>query len=107
MLKALVLHEMPSIGDEGIGQLSTLKDLRTLDIWAMEGVTDKSVEVISQLPNIDTLSIRDTSITDSSIDLILKMPKLQNLTLKGNTGVTADGLKKFSTKKFKKLVAQP
>ncbi len=102
-LKKLYLHELGSLSDEGLKNLASLKSLELLDIWSISSMSDATVEVIAALPNLRELGIRSTSITDASIDKLMAMPKLQSLTLKDNASVTADGIKKLSTRKWIKL----
>ena len=102
-LKKLYLHELGSLSDEGLKNLASLKSLELLDIWSLSSMSDATVEVIAALPNLRELGIRSTSITDASIDKLMAMPKLQSLTLKDNASVTADGIKKLSTRKWIKL----
>lgn len=102
-LKKLYLHELGSLSDEGLKNLASLKSLELLDIWSISSMSDATVEVIAALPNLRELGIRSTSITDASIDKLMAMPKLQSLTLKDNASVTADGIKKLSTRKWAKL----
>jgi len=66
-------------------------------------MSDATVDVIAALPNLKELGIRSTNITDASIDKLIAMPKLQSLTLKENGSITADGIKKLSTRKWTKL----
>ncbi|HEY0981838.1 hypothetical protein [Schlesneria sp.] len=102
-LKRLYLHELPSVGDEGLKHLAALSSLELLDIWTVPQMTDATVEVIASLPNLKELSIRATGVTDKAIDSLLKIASLQSLTFKENGSVTAEGLKKLSSRKWQKL----
>lgn len=102
-LRQLILHEVPSVTDAGLKDIDTLKNLELIDFWIVSS-GDETVKRIAQLPNVKSLSLRETEITDASIDLILSMPKLEELTIKDNLNITPEGLKKLSGKKFKKLV---
>lgn len=102
-LKRLYLHELPSVSDAGLKHLSALSSLELLDIWTVPQMKDETVNVIASLPNLKELSIRATSVTDNCIDTLLKIPSLQSLTFKENGSVTAEGLKKLSSKKWQKL----
>lgn len=103
VLRRLFLHELSSVGDEGLKHLSGLKKLELLDIWTVSQMTDATVDVIATLPNLKELSIRATGVSDKCIDPILKMPSLKSLTFKENGAVTPEGLKKLSGKKWTKL----
>ena len=102
-LRRLYLHELPTVSDAGLKQLSALKSLELLDIWTVPQMTDATVDVIATLPGLKELSIRATGVTDKCIEKLLEMPSLQTLTFKENGSVTAEGLKKLSTRKWSKL----
>ena len=102
-LRRLYLHELTSVGDSGLKHLASLASLELLDIWTVPQLTDTTLDVIAALPHLKELSLRATGITDASIDKLLGMPSLQTLTFKENGSITADGLKKLSTKKWVKL----
>ena len=97
-LKRLYLHELDSISDEGLKNLEHLKSLELLDLWSVSQMTDATVDVIAGLPNLKELSISVTGVTDAAVDKLLAMPKLQSLAFKDNGMVTAEGIKKLSTR---------
>jgi len=102
-LKRLYLHELASVGDEGLRQLAAAKDLEVLDIWSLPKMTDASVAVIAALPNLKDLSIRETGVTEASVEKIAAMPKLQSLTFKNNGPLSAGNAAKLTGKKWSKL----
>jgi len=102
-LKRLYLHELASVGDEGLRQLAEAKDLEVLDIWSLPKMTDASVAVIAALPNLKDLSIRETGVTEASVEKIAAMPKLQSLTFKNNGPLSAGNAAKLTGKKWSKL----
>jgi len=102
-LKRLYLHELASVGDEGLRQLAAAKDLEVLDIWSLPKMTDASVAVIAALPNLKELSIRETGVTEASVANIAAMPKLQSLTFKNNGPLSAGNAATLTGKKFGKL----
>ena len=102
-LKRLYLHELASVGDEGLRQLAAAKDLEVLDIWSLPKMTDASVAVIAALPNLKELSIRETGVTEASVEKIAAMPKLQSLTFKNNGPLSAGNAAKLTGKKWGKL----
>ena len=102
-LQRLYLHELATVSDSGLKHLSTLKSLELLDIWTVPQMTDATVDIIATLPHLKELSIRATGVTDTSIDKLLTIPSLQSLTFKENGSVTAEGLKKFASRKWSKL----
>jgi Leucine-rich repeat (LRR) protein len=102
-LKRLYLHELASLGDEGLRQLAAAKELEVLDIWSLPQMTDASVGVIAGLPNLKELSIRETGVTEASVGTIAAMPKLQSLTFKNNGPLSAANAAKLTGKKWSKL----
>lgn len=102
-LRRLYLHELSSVGDAGLKHLAALKSLEVLDIWTVPQMTDATVDVIATLPHLKDLTIRTTGVTDNSIDKLLNISGLQSLTFKENGLVTADGLKKLTSRKWSKL----
>lgn len=101
-LKRLYLHELTSVTDAGLKHLESLKTLEQLDIWTVP-MTDATIDVIATLPHLKDLSLRTTNVTDAAVDKLLAMPQLQSLRFKENGSVTAEGMKKLTTKKWAKL----
>ena len=102
-LKRLYLHELASVGDDGLRQLAAAQDLEVLDIWSLPKMTDASMAVIAALPNLKDLSIRETGVTEASVEKIAAMPKLQSLTFKNNGPLSAGNAAKLTEKKWSKL----
>jgi len=102
-LRRLYLHELASVSDSGLSHLAAQKSLELLDIWTVPQMTDATIDVLAGLPNLKELSIRATGVTDAAIDKLLAMPNVKSLTFKENGSVTAEGLKKLSTRKWIKL----
>ena len=102
-LKRLYLHELASVGDEGLRQLAAAKDLEVLDIWSLPKMTDASMAVIAGLPNLKELSIRETGVTEASAEKIATMPKLQSLTFKNNGPLSPANAAKLTGRKWSKL----
>jgi len=102
-LRRFYLHEISGISDSGLKNLESLQALELLDIWSIPQMTDATLDVIAKLPNLKELTIRSTAVTDAAVAKLLDMPKLESLTFKENGSVTDAGLKKLSTKKWKKL----
>ena len=102
-LKKFYLHEISGVSDTGLKNLASVKALELLDIWSIPQMTDVTLDVIASLPNLKELSIRSTAVTDAAIAKLLVMPSLETLSFKENGSVTAEGLKKLASKKWKKL----
>ncbi len=102
-LKRLYLHELASLGDEGLRNLSSARELEVVDIWSVPRMTDATVQVIAALPNLKELSIRETGVTEASAAAIAAMPKLQSLTFKDNGPLSPENAAKLSGRQWKKL----
>ena len=102
-LRRLYLHELSALSDHGLKNLSALQSLELLDIWSIPQMTDATIDVIAVLPNLKELSLRSTGVTDATVAKLIGMQKLQSLTFKENGSITAEGLKKLSTRKWSKL----
>lgn len=102
-LKRVYLHELTSVGDNGLKHLANAKTIELLDIWTVPQLTDATVDVIASLPNLKELSLRSTGVTDAAVDKLLAMKNLQTLTFKENGSVTAEAAKKLATRKWTKL----
>lgn len=102
-LKRLYLHELASVGDEGLRHLASARELEVLDIWSLPKMTDATVAVIAGLPNLKELSIRETGVTEASAGTIAALPELQSLTFKDNGPLSAKNAAKLSGRPWKKL----
>ena len=102
-LKRLYLHELASVGDEGLRQLEAAQGLEVLDIWSLPRMTDATVAVIAGLPHLKELSIRETGVTEVSAGIIAAMPKLQSLIFKNNGPLSAENAAKLTGRKWNKL----
>lgn len=102
-LKRLYLHELASLGDDGLRQLAAAKELEVLDIWSLPRMTDATMAVIAGLPNLKELTIRETGATEAAVGHILSLPKLQSLTFKNNGPLSAENAAKLTGRKWSKL----
>ncbi len=69
-----------SIGDDEVAALCALKTLKYLDI-SMTNVTDKCVDSLAKLTNLETLKIFETVVTQAALDRLKKsIPKLEIIT---------------------------
>jgi Leucine-rich repeat (LRR) protein len=102
-LKRLYLHELASVGDDGLRQLGAAKQLEVLDIWSLPRMTDATVDVIAALPNLKELSIRETGVTEAAAGKIAAMPKLQSLTFKNNGPLSAENAATLTSRTWTKL----
>ena len=102
-LKRLYLHELASVGDEGLRHLGTAKQLEVLDIWSLPKMTDATIDVIATLPNLKELSIRETGVSEAAAGKIAAMPKLQSLTFKNNGPLSPQNAAKLTGRKWTKL----
>lgn len=57
-------------------------------------VTDDTMKLLADLPDLRELDVNDTAITDAGLERIAALPKLETLRI-ARTKVTADGVGKF------------
>lgn len=69
-----------SIGDDEVAALCAIKTLKYLDI-SITNVTDKCVDSLAKLTNLETLKIFETVVTQTALDRLKKStPKLEIIT---------------------------
>jgi len=102
-LKRLYLHELASVGDEGLRHLGAAQQLEVLDIWSLPKMTDATIDVIAALPNLKDLSVRETGVSEAAAGTIAAMPKLQSLTFKNNGPLSPANAAKLTGRKWTKL----
>jgi hypothetical protein len=102
-LRRLYLHELTSVGDEGLASLADATELAVLDIWSLPRMTNATVEVIAGLPKLKELSIRETGTSPEALEMILGIDTLETLVFK-NGDVPADLVEKVKAdRKWRKL----
>ena len=79
--------------DEDLASLSALTELKTVCLLPKEGVTDKGVQHIAGLANLETLTVGGTEVTDAGLKNLSGMRRLITVFLKGN--FTDQGLAAF------------
>jgi hypothetical protein len=93
---------MPSLDDARLEKLSgALKNFDHLEVLDIRrtAITDRSAQLLSELPNIKHLRLADTQISDTTVHRISYLRRLESLDLSG-TGVTdecVDDLCKLSS----------
>ena len=107
-LKRLYLHELEGLSDDGLQQLGQLQSLELLDVWSVPLLSDETVKVLAQLPQLKELSLRTTDVTDACVELLLAMPHLQSLTLKENIQVSWEAAQRLQSRQWNRLdIGQP
>ena len=66
-------------------------------------MTDASIGVITALPNLKELSIRETGVSEASVEKIAAMSNLQALTFKNNGPLSPANAAKLTGRKWAKL----
>ena len=94
----IVFHCTSRVPDEVIEQLVAFPQLRTLGLIGGQRLTDKGLEHIGKLTNLETLEIRNRTLTADGLKHLTKLPNLKSLLLWGVTlnkqsGETLEGLK--------------
>ena len=81
-LKRLVII-LPNgrVTDEGVVALRELKTLRSVNLNMNSGITNVSLAVLAELPELTELSISGNSSTDKGVESLTKLKKLRSLSI--------------------------
>lgn len=79
----------------GLKELTALKDLVSLDISFLS-IDPVKLTFLSQMPNLEELTVRGDSMTDASIDIFKRLPKLVMLDISGNSKLSDEALEKLA-----------
>lgn len=73
-----------------------LRDKTDVAILEMgnKDVTDETLALLGDLPNLKELTLNDSSITDAGLPQLARLPRLESLRI-ARTAVTADGVRAF------------
>lgn len=88
-----IVKKKACISDKGLASLSTLKNLRNLNLGGTK-ITDKGLIYLKELRNIEELDVRNTGLTDNGVEYLGTLKNLKVLYLYG-TGITETGLHKL------------
>ena len=80
-----------NISDDGVKSLSELPELDTLSMSDTKGITDSALPYISKLPKLTNLKLQSTKITDQGLRTLSPHSELGILELRG-LKVTSDGV---------------
>lgn len=91
-------HCTSHVPDEVIEQLVAFPQLRKLGLVGGQHLTDKGLEHVGKLTNLETLEVRNRKLTATGLKHLANLPKLKSLflwggTLNKETGVALEGLK--------------
>jgi hypothetical protein len=86
-----VLLGHSNITDDGVKHLSQLAELDTLSMGSAKEITDSAISYISHLPKLTNLKLGSTNITDQGLRSLSPISQLQILELP-NVKVTSDGV---------------
>ena len=89
-LKSLDLSLTVTLTDKALESLKTLKNLENLSLRGNRSITNKGIDYITlELTNLTHLDLDGTSVTAPALKSIQRLPKLEVLRLEG-TGITAE-----------------
>jgi hypothetical protein len=92
-LTKLRISKCPLTGD-ALRHLQTLKELEVLEVEA-EGIDDRSVPFLIELPRLAVLDLRSTAITDASLPALLRLHTLKMLCVPFRIQLTGERRKEF------------
>ena len=76
------------LGDEGVSVLSTLSELRVVNVSQNGGVTDRSADLLTALPVLQSLNLSNTSVTPAAVPSLQQISSLTSLALHSCEGMT-------------------
>ncbi len=95
-VRSIVIRGGPPVVDDWLAELAEA------DLWGLgfvnSAITDKGVEHLKNLPDLEHLILAGTRITDRSMAILSTLQYLRRLDLR-NTAITDAGLKQLSIKK--------
>lgn len=95
-LEQVYLWDATFLSDKGVAHLATLENLKTIHINNSQ-ITDESLRLFSQLPNLECLSLQGNHFTDKGLEYVRSMTQLKQLVVGlGDNQITDDGLKHVS-----------
>ena len=97
-LTSLAMHNT-LIGDEGIGQLTGLKSLKTIDLRVAPMVSDASMQSLAAMPQLRAVRLIGGNVTDAGIATLLALPRLTELDVRNCRGVTIKGIELLAAKR--------
>ena len=71
--------------DSGVATLSTLPNMRTLNVSQNGGITDDGVELLANLPILETLNLSNTSVGVGALPSLQRITSLTSLALYSTT----------------------
>ena len=83
-ITALKLNGSRSVTDAGVRHLSRLPRLRHLDLSGT-GITDRGLEVLRSLPELETVSLAWTKVTDAGVAHLSGCERLGDVNLQGTS----------------------
>lgn len=94
-LQRLQILRKSAVTDEGIGYLSQLHQLQTLELHEIR-IAEASSRVIARLPALNELDLVDAELPEDAFVQISSMKQFNKLSLAGSKGVTKDTLRQLS-----------
>ena len=104
-LNRLTLYEVRNITDEGlIDAISDNKKMIGLALYDMEGITDKTGEILGTMPALRTMELRKTGQTDETLKQVAQLPRLDSIIIGDNGNFTNAGLLTLGESKSLKTI---
>ena len=72
----------------GVSVLSTLSELRVVNVSQNGGVTDRSADLLTALPVLQSLNLSNTSVTPAAVPSLQQISSLTSLALHSCEGMT-------------------
>lgn len=93
-LKNLSLHKNPNITDKGLQPLNQLQNLESVNL-ARTNIADEGLKFIQNNPKISWLNIEDTKVSDESVKYLKNLKRLSELFVEGSK-ISEAGIKEIN-----------
>ena len=80
-----------AVTDEAADVLKGMRKLQIIGATNVKGITDKTIELVKDLPNIHTMELRGTSVTDATVAMLSELKRMHCYDL-AQSQVTEKGL---------------
>jgi hypothetical protein len=87
----ILKFEDTAVDDKAAEVIKDMNKLQILGVTGVKGITDKSIELLQNLPDVHTMELRGTSVSDASVDMLSKLVRTHCYDL-AQTKVTDKGM---------------
>lgn len=98
-LTKLPLHDLALLDNQatpiGVAHAARIATLRKLDVSYAPTVTDDSMKLVAQMPNLEEFTLGSALVTDEGLQMLAASKSLRKLTLSGLKNITPAGVERL------------